>query len=151
MKKYLILLTIFLLVPMFLFGQILDIKKGQSVIYSWEEVTTDTSGNPLQRSDIYYQMYAAPFIDGVADWSQQELLFSPDWQPVIFDSSRAEIMKPVILDKERYQLVLTAYRYDSNGVMYESEPSSELIIFNMIDEPVPPRKPGDVSVIQTFN
>jgi len=35
--------------------------------------------------------------------------------------------------------------------MHESEPSSELIIFNMIDEIAPPTKPGQVVVEQQIN
>lgn len=151
MKKLLLILLIWT-VPSF-GQQILDVKRGSSVTYSWAEVTTDTSGGTLKRSEVYYQMYAAPFVDDIPQWVEgiQVKLFEEDWQPMSFDSSRVEVVKSVTLTDDKYQLVLTAYRYDSDGNRHESDPSLGLIIFNMENGTAPPVKPGNVTVQQKIN
>ncbi len=119
MKNYLIL---FLLMAAPLLGQETgEVDKGNSLIFSWDEVVEDTLGNPLTRNELYYRIYAAPFINGVAIWSQQDTLLSMNWQPSFWDiDNKINTDIPITLAVGEYQIVVTAYRYDSLWRQHES-------------------------------
>jgi len=122
--------------------QILDVTRGESRIFSWDEVVNDTSGKALNQEDIFYQIWAAPVIDGIANWMDAVSLLDVDFQPAVLDSGRIERAAPVELPERKYQIAVTAYIYHKlTSARLESERSAELIIFNMIEGKVPPSAP----------
>ena len=151
MKKYLV---IFMLVSTSLFGQqVIDVEPGQSKIFSWDEVTTDTTGRALNREDIFYQIWAAPMVDGVPNWNEKVQLLATDYKPSVVDSGKIARAAPVHLNRgQKYQMAITAYIYSKNdGARLESERSAELIVFNMIVGEAPPSIPGRFKVDVPFN
>jgi len=138
--------AIFLLALAFpLFAQqILDIERGQTVIFEWDAVTTLSDGRTTPDS-IFYQIYAAPIVDGVPLWgSSGEVKLLPER----YFYSGTEVTTEVVvnLPEDNYKIVVTAYRVVASGDVLESGPSSEQIFFNMVETQLPPSKPVTVKV-----
>ncbi len=129
-----------------LFGQqILEIERGQTVIFEWDAVTTLSDGRTTSDS-IFYQIYAAPVVDGVPLWgSSGEVKMLVE---KYFYDAGGQVRTETIanLPEDSYKIVVTAYRFDSTGIMRESGPSSEQIFFNMAETHLPPSKPVTVWV-----
>jgi len=142
MIKYLV---VFMLMAASLFGQqILEIERGQTVTFEWNAVTTLSDGRTTSDS-IFYQIYAAPIIDGVPQWeSSGEIKMLPE--KYYYSGSYVVTEIIVSLPEDNYKIVVTAYRFDNKGIMWESNPSSEQIFFNMAETNLPPSKPITVKV-----
>lgn len=130
-----------------LFGQqTVKVKKGQNIFISWDEVMTDTSGKTLTRTEVFYQVYFAPFSGSSVDWNNKISVFSDPWKPADWNLGTVEVDHIVTLDKKNYQVVVTAIIFDSSGAIKESENSDELIILIVTEGMAPPVAPGMVAV-----
>ncbi len=138
-------IAIFLLITTSLFGQqILEIERGQTVTFEWDAVTTLSDGRTTSDS-IFYQIYAAPIIDGVPQWASSGEV---NMLPEKYYYSGSNVVTEVIanLPEDSYKIVVTAYRFGPSGDVLESGPSSEQIFFNMVETNLPPSKPVTVKV-----
>ncbi len=133
--------------------QFIDVEPGQSKTFSWDEVTTDTTGRALNRENVFYQIWAAPMVDGVPKWNEKVQLLAIDYKPSVVDSGKIAKAAPVHLNLgQKYQMAITAYIYSENdGARLESERSVELIVFNMVEGEAPPSTPGRFKVEIPFN
>lgn len=133
--------------------QFIDVEPGQSKIFSWDEVTTDTTGRALNREDVFYQIWAAEMVGGVPNWNDKVQLLGTDYRPAVVDDGKVATTAPVDLTRGiKYQIAITAYIYSkNNGAKLESENSAELIVFNMIAGEAPPSIPGRFKVEVPFN
>jgi len=126
--------------------QILEIERGQTVTFEWDAVTTLSDGRATSDS-IFYQIYAAPIMGGIPQWDTSgEVELLPDKYYYSGNDNDVVTEVTVYLPEDKYKIVVTAYRFDSTGIMRESDPSSEQIFFNMVETNLPPAKPVTVKV-----
>lgn len=154
MKKLIIIFFYLMVISTCAYAQqFIDVEPGQSKIFSWDEVTTDTTGRTLSREDVFYQIWAAPMVGGVPSWNDKVFFLEENYRPAVVDDGKVATTAPVNLTRGiKYQIAITAYIYSkNNGAKLESEKSAELIVFNMIAGEAPPSIPGRFKVEVPFN